>query len=348
MIPVSPADAIKSFQEEQPIPHAYLFNIIAYAHDKRHVDFLRGILQTVSEKFPSRIIFIDAYNPNEEHFFRVSCGIKGPANRTCDLMTIEAGGNELSRVPFVVLPNLAPDLPIYLLWGEDPTVENTILPHFINIASRLIFDSESATNLQRFSQTLLDRLKNLSLDAVDMNWAQTRGWRDVLAQMFNNPEKIMQLTNAKQIVIYFNKQPSDLVKHIETQAIFLHGWLAAQLEWKLQAKSLVNDTIILQYTNSYEGSTKIYLTPQENEGLSPGAISELEILAHDNTHYVLKRHPTLPQVVVYQSFLNECFLPYNFPLPPLRRGYTFLKEVFYRPTGNHYRNMLEVISNITW
>ncbi|MCP5507554.1 MAG: hypothetical protein H7A37_04555 [Chlamydiales bacterium] len=47
---------------------ACLFNLIIYTHEKRREEYFRNLVDTIIEKFPCRVIFIQADgNANENH-----------------------------------------------------------------------------------------------------------------------------------------------------------------------------------------------------------------------------------------------------------------------------------------
>src|SRR5205807_7578116 len=70
-------------------------------------------------------------------------------------------------------------------------------------------------------------------EAVDLNWARTKAWRESIAKAFNQPELINQLKQSKRIEISYvsSLQPSKM--RCEAQAVYLQAWLAAKLGWTI-------------------------------------------------------------------------------------------------------------------
>lgn len=326
-----------------------LFNLIIYADEARRTAYLKEIIRTITDRFPCRILFIQGDKSTDKNYLKVHVSkIEIPkTSMACDQIMIEVSFQNLDKVSFLITPNLVPDLPVYLLWGQDLSSENEILPRLQNLASRLIFDSDCTENLQIFCHKILDRILNKNEDVIDMNWAYLAGWREVLVQTFDTKVKIDRLKHATNIEIKYNGKNSQLYVHQELEAIYLQGWLAAQLEFKFVSYTKIDRTHRLAYRNDGE---EIFMTlvPDENPILPPSEIMSLDIATRDNYFYSLTRETHLQKVLVHVSSLEQCELPFTLTLPNVRRGMTFMREVFYKPKSEHYVNMLKMISQVNW
>lgn len=325
---------------------ACLFNLIIYTDEKRRTEYFWDVVHKVIEKYPSRIIFIEGGHPDPNHLevsvsnLRIN---KKGALIACDQITIEAGAAMQERVPFTILPLLIPDLPVYLLWGQDPTRENTILPQLLGVANRLIFDAECSKNLPTFSKKVLEQMEAMPGDVMDINWALTSGWRDVLAQIFASKAKHEQLKRFRSLKIVYNDRSTEWIHHRDIPAIYLQAWLASQLDWK--ATSITDDT--LTYA-SQEGPVTVQLVPLTREEIFPGSILSVEFTSHDDQCISVQRQGKLAKVAVHISTLQQCDLPYTLPLPDFRQGIAFLREIFFEKTGDHYKQMLKTIAATPW
>lgn len=328
---------------------ACLFNLIIYTHEPRRADYMEEIVQMIIEKFPCRIIFIKSAPSSDEDFLSVkvasTSGLKG--GMPCDQITIETSAKQLPKIPFIILPHLVPDLPIYLLWAQDPTSENAILPHLEAYATRLIFDSECTQNLQDFSHKMLEQIKSLKIEIMDMNWAMLTGWRDIFAQTFDTPQKIEELSNCRAMRIGYNNITTELVHHSETQAIYLQGWIAAQLNWKFRSLSNVQGTRKITYHNGHH-EIVVTLSSQKRPNLPPGAILSVDVECPNNRTYNIERKELQRKVTVHISTLETCDLPFTLPLPNLHGGLNFIKAILYQYSSEHYRNMLGMIGQAAW
>ena len=71
------------------------------------------------EKFPSRVIFLTADRQSKADELSADVSVI-ESDVVCDWIEIRATEKTIEKIPFVVLPHLLTDLPIYVVWGEDP------------------------------------------------------------------------------------------------------------------------------------------------------------------------------------------------------------------------------------
>lgn len=354
-IPNIEADLLKQREEleEKNLTKACLFNLIVYSHEQRRANYLKEIVHLITERFPCRIFFIQGKKEPSKNYLHVEVSQelvgKGEAVIGCDQITIEASIKNLVRVPFIILPHIVPDLPIYLLWGQDPASENEIFPHLKEFTSRFIFDSEATPDLREFIGNMLSLIDSLKIDFMDLNWAHLSGWRNIISQVFDSLPKMDELRSCKKInIIYCKKSECESYLHQEIQAVYLQGWLASRLDWKYISKTLDNDAIRLTYENSDGKEIVISLRPKDYNEIPPSAIMEIEIESNLGNLYALLRQGIQPKVLVHISSLEKCELPLILVLPTLRRGMSFMKELLYQPTSDHYYEMLKKLNSINW
>ncbi|MCB1112383.1 MAG: glucose-6-phosphate dehydrogenase assembly protein OpcA [Chlamydiia bacterium] len=330
---------------------ACLFNLIIYTHEKRREEYFRNLVDTIIEKFPCRVIFIQADgNANENHLsvdVSNATFIRGDLTVACDQITIQAAGEMMERIPFIVTPHLVPDLPIYLFWGQDPTLPNETYNALEKLASRVIFDSDCTKNLQTFARQMLDILEHSPMEYMDMHWGFTGGWRDAISHVFDTPELIASIRSSTSIQLIYNNKHSEHFLHNDTKAAYLQAWLAAQLGWKYKKIEKEGGAITIIYQNGSNDIT-ISMIPEIKEDLPSGAILEIEFATTDNLFFTLARNQLLRKIIVHVSTLEKCELPFALPMHNVMRGLNFMKEIFYQPTSSHYRNMLKMLSTIEW
>ncbi|MBA3723176.1 MAG: glucose-6-phosphate dehydrogenase assembly protein OpcA [Parachlamydiaceae bacterium] len=324
---------------------ASLFNLVIFTHEPRRTAYFQDIAQMIAKQFPCRIIFIQADNSVKEPYLRVKLqNNKDKFGMNCDFISIEVGGSYLDRVRFLILPYFITDLPIYLLWGQDPTIETAILPYLQNDSTRLVFDPECSENLQKFSQRLLKQHETSPVEITDMDWARLRGWREVLNKVFDCQERIDQLNSSKIIKIIYNNRPSDPFFHPQTQAFYFQAWLAAQLKWEFVEMKKENDNTTLYYTLG-KHQIKIILQGESRQHLPTEEILEFEASNQSNFLYCLT-HKGENQVLVHCNTIDRCELPFTLFLPNISSGRTFMQEIFYKKTSEQYFHMLKMISTI--
>jgi hypothetical protein len=267
------------------------------------------------------------------------------ASVRCDQIVIEVSHDQLFRVPFLITPHIVQDLPVYLLWGQNPFEERDIFPYMQRYARRVIFDSECADDLKLFCNEMMTSMDTLKMDVMDINWALVSNWRDLLSELFDSPEKIEHLNAAKSIVINYNSYPNLTAEHPEIRALYLQGWLAGALKWKFQTIERFESSAVISYFGPFHPII-VALTPVENPGLPLGAIVSIEISTLNAHHYFISRSENLPQVVVHCSSENTCELPFTLSLPNIHKGLNFMKEIFFGRLGDHYKETLKVISKL--
>lgn len=331
---------------------ACLFNLVIYGSETRRVRYLQELVDSILDKFPCRIIFIQSDQESSSSYFRVnvskvsSTHAKASGSKIqCDQIVIEASRDQLFRVPFLITPNIVPDLPLYLLWGQNPFEERDIFPHLQKYAKRVIFDSECADNLKAFCKEMQTNLDTLKMDVMDVNWALVSNWRDVMTEIFDTPERIQDLKNAKSIIIQYNRCKTEHALHPEARALYLQGWLASALKWNYQNTDLFHDNTVISYMGA-EHPVVVALAPQYIESLTLGSILSIEISTADHRLYYISRKESLQQVSVHISSQSTCELPFTLSLPNIHRGSTFMREIFFNSLGCHYRETLKNIAQV--
>lgn len=335
-------------QQNGERPKACLFNLIVYSHEARRTAYLKEVVRMIVSQFPCRIIFIQCNPDSKVNDLKVKISTEKATEKSsivCDQIMIEASGLEINKVYFLLLPLFVPDLPAYLLWGQDPTSENTILPHLQRFATRLIIDSESTNDLQLFCRDIQNRMASSPLQIIDMNWARIGGWREVLAHIFDSQERFRQLTEVKTIEIFYNDRPSEVLLHPDIQSIYLQAWLASQLRWEYQKAEKENKSQVIYY-RSGDSTRKIKLSPKTDQKYQPEEIVELNFQGADYT-CSLKRIST-DQIQVHASNQSQCVLPFILIMPTLKSGRSFMQEIFYQKVSEHYAPVLNLMSLVKW
>ncbi len=324
---------------------ANLFNLIIYCHEPRRAAFFQDFVRAIVEKFPCRIIMIQKDPDPSHNSLKVSVSnvvtTKGELTLACDQITIDVTASQMARVPFIILPHFLSDLPIYLLWSQDPAQETEILPYLHSYASKLIIDSECAEDLPTFSRDILTLMSRSKIVISDMNWAAISGWRDLLARTFDNQEKIFQLHGAKTVRILYNGSTTDCIAHPKIRVLYLQAWLAAQMEWKF----IEADQQRIKYSNNADQLT-IEMIPQNDPSTTPGTIISIEINTYSDRVFAIERSKRLQQAVIHISTQEECAMPFSLPLPDPKKSSAFLREVLYRGAGSHYRRTLEKLAEL--
>ncbi|MCP5470354.1 MAG: glucose-6-phosphate dehydrogenase assembly protein OpcA [Chlamydiales bacterium] len=322
---------------------ASLFNLVLYVPKGERIELFDTIVNSVVNKFPCRVLLIVCDEKSKEDVLNstVSSHTIGEGNLSiyCEIVRIEVSGKYVQRVPFLVIPNIQADLPVYLMWTQDPLSENSIFPKLARIAHRIIFDSESTANLQKYSQKVLEIENSYHAEVGDLNWSALAGWRKILAESYNEPEMLNHLRHCSEIKITYNKSESVLHPHTEIEAAYLQAWIASRLDWKLRS--------FLTYTN---GKEKVKVTIEGvKTDLPAGAIVSLELTSKNTGgHFRFRREPNSQKVMGQFSDNEKCDLPVCNFLTGVTEGKEIINEIFYPSSREHFCSALNLLSITKW
>lgn len=326
---------------------ACLFNLIIYSKKSQRIGYLSEITQKIIEKFPCRIIFITHDETCSSHDLKTSVSVltadEGEYEIVCDLIEIEVCSKDHPRVPFVILPHILPDLPIYLVYADDPSEKNPVAENLKNLASRIIFDSEGACSLPLFAKAVLGYHERCHGTIADLNWARTEGWRSLFASVFKGESCLEEIKHAKTIEMHYNSRETNYVCHTSIQSIYLTTWLAVQLGWTLKK---IEKPLIFHYESTF-GPVEVSLHGDYKEEISPGRLLSIEIYTDQETHYSFtRRGKCLHHVMIQKSSPKVCFLPTNYVLDKDVSGQSLVKEICHTGTSTHYTKVLALLSSI--
>lgn len=333
---------------------ASLFNLIVISNnpDRAHRD--EELVRIITEKYPCRVIFVRLDPSNNSDFVRSVNSFQavgtGSGKVLCEVVTIEASSSQTHKIPFLILPNILPDLPVYILLGHDPS-NDPILQSIHRYATRTLFDVDTFDSFPSFAERILALLQKASCtaDLIDMNWARTRAWRDSIALAFNTEESLKQLARAKTIQLSYVASPdmqSDKT-HIEIQAIYVQAWIAAKLNWTLLSVEREAKNIRINYKYDHV-SVSVSCVPKDTPILPPGSIFSFEVMTHDDYHFLIA-HENDPKIVrVHASNPERCEMPYSIFLPNFQNGPALVSELFHQIPSDHYKAALKELTHTMW
>lgn len=323
----------------QPL-RASLFNLIAYLPDaKAPCSSVQGVVRSVIQNLPARTISItvdEGLQPpltvqSTPHILE-----RGTSRIACDEIAIQVSPEALAKVPFALMPYLIPDVPIYLLWGQNPLVDKVILPHLQSFATRLIFD---AGDWQHVGDAMLQQFDDCKFEIMDINWAMIGAWRDAFARLFRTSEAVEQLRCSRRLCLTYN---GSSVAHA-TQSIYLCSWLAAQLGWSLGSLRILPDGLMVNYSHS-RGAVDVAIIYRPEYTCDVGTLLDVDIETYEGVFYALIRNIQGRTATVHISRRDSCDLPFTLPLPALQRGLNYIRELFHSASSSHYRKMIRLLA----
>lgn len=314
---------------------ACLFNLIVFHQLSERTGYIRNIVQKVSEKYPCRVLFITSDPKAKESSLTTAVSVVGDGNIACDYIDIRYSGKDQEQVvPFILLPHIIPDLPVSLLWTNDPSIAHPLFDPLSKLATRVIFDSESADNLLDFSQKIIALSE--TIDTADLNWARTEGWRDLIASLFHSGEDLKKI---KDVRITYNGRESEFFCHLKVQSLYLLTWMSHCLKWKF--KKATKD-LHFQFEKQNCEIRSVHW-----EKLGPGTIISVDIATEDERLYQCARIPSQYHYLTIQiSSPQLCEIPYQYVLGKTATGQTLVKEIITQGTSLHYIEMLKELGKI--
>jgi hypothetical protein len=329
---------------------ACLFNLILYTQKGKRTDYIRKIAQKVIERFPSRVLLVTADKTPTEDYLKtgvsVLSAVAGEYDVVCDLIEIEVAGKQQERIPFLILPHLLTDLPIYVLWAEDPIEEDPITYQLEKFANRLIFDSESTDNLANFAKALLHHHHVSGVDIADLNWARLESWRDLLSATFYTEDRLSKLEEAKTIAITYNGNETQFFCHTRIQSLYLQAWLGCQLDWKLKEHKIESKKVCFVYEKT-KGEVIFEITPAKHQELSPGTVMSVAIRTEKEENFSFCRNEKYPhQISMEISTPVQCDIPIQFIFAKAESGQSLVKEICHKGTSSHYIKVLNFVKNL--
>lgn len=331
----------KEEQTRQRLP-ASLFTLLLYLPSRSLLPRYERLVHTLLQKIPCRLIWI--LQEESLSSLRTSVGSlpfsQGGSSLFCEEIRLETPSSLLERIPFLLLPHLIPDLPVYLLWAEDPTHQPPLLSSLAAMAQRVIFDTAAPSSLPDYAQALLSLLDALHGEVGDLHWSSTMGWRHLLATTFAQAEDFAAF--AGKATLRFAYTPGEGPYPMEV--LYLQAWLAARLSGIPLRLLPKKEGVELDYKTP-EGMLHFLLTPHYTSDFAPSTLTDIEILGGENqATYTFKRRPHSQQVFVQHSDSYQCDLPY---CRTLSEGGKLLDELFYPPVSTHYRDMLTLLASET-
>lgn len=329
---------------------ACLFNLIIYIHKNKRIDYFYKVAQKVIGKFPCRIIFVTINEETPPETLKTSVAVmssESDLNPTgCDLINITLSLKNRERAHFMILPHILVDLPIYLLWADDPAQNDPVSQKLERLATRVIFDSESADNLTSFAKASLKHKESSGSDIADLNWARIEGWRQLFAETFKSQDRLAVLRQISTIKIFYNCLETEFFCHNKIQALYLQGWLALQMGWSFKSSKKDSKDTILEYDN-HGSKISITLSPVSLKEIAPGRVLEVQLLGKEDQSFHFTRSKKHSHIInVTYSTKQLCLLPTQFIFDRYESGQSLVKEIFHRGSSPHYLSLLKMLSQI--
>lgn len=316
---------------------ANLFNLIVVTPLNQRYDQIRALTQKLIEKFPCRIIFVTIDLKSNASYYKSAVSVVFPDEKeptvACDHIDIALAGNDIEKVPFLILPHLLPDLPVYLLWPQSEKKYSSILKELQTFVHRVIFDSECFDTIYQFASFVCQTKKDFpQIDIADLNWIQLEGYKQCLATEFYAKSRFEKLKQASNISIYYSLGENQIQDQI--QSMYLQGWLSQAMDLT-HIKTIQKDQTI---EISYEPGVTFKIIGQTVD-LSFGSIVNVVIQTKKKETFSFSRnlqHPESLKIDIKNPI--QCELPYYYLMGKIESNLS--NEITNKGTSSHFLETL--------
>jgi glucose-6-phosphate dehydrogenase assembly protein OpcA len=260
----------KLWQEgEGAMTRASLMNLAVYSEQPGSLSNNTQLMAKITENHACRGIVTEADCWSEENrvdaWISAHCHVSSAGNKqVCsEQISFLLKGECTAQLPSIVLSNLDSDLPLYLWWQEE--WREPIDPQLWTWVDRVIYDSRDWTDFR--SQTrlleLMQKEANQRIVLCDLNWTRLDNLRFALAQFFDHPashHRLAKISNAR----------IDFAPGFRSTAILFAGWLAAQLNWRIEEVKSPGE---LRFTGASMGNIEVNLHERSGEAVHGVALT---------------------------------------------------------------------------
>jgi glucose-6-phosphate dehydrogenase assembly protein OpcA len=244
----------------RPDIRASVLNLIVYAPNQDCCDYTTAALEHLSGTHPSRAIIIVPGDTHGEPSIdcRLSIHSQGAYaefRQVCsEQLVLWVHGQASHHLASVVMPLLAPDLPVFLWWPGETPFHHHIYGQLREVTDRFIVDSSDfrtpAEDLVAMSHSVHAAGERTAFS--DFNWARLAPWREMLASFFDMQQFRPYLDRLQGVNIECAAL-KDGCSFDLPQALLLSGWIASCLGLRADQRHLGDNHFALSLANGTHG-----------------------------------------------------------------------------------------------
>jgi glucose-6-phosphate dehydrogenase assembly protein OpcA len=185
-------------------------------------------LASLMRDHPSRAIVVrvtDTAEPRLDARVFAQCWMPLGQRRQicCEQIEISASNGSLADVPAIVLPLVAADLPV-IVWSRLPRLfPSPVLTDLSRFATKTILDSSAFPDPPAALQALAHAAA-AGLLLADLAWTRLTRWRELIAQIFENPAYSSRILSIATVTIAYSSAVS------QVSLDYMEAWLRLCLE----------------------------------------------------------------------------------------------------------------------
>ncbi|MDE3077302.1 MAG: glucose-6-phosphate dehydrogenase assembly protein OpcA [Chloroflexota bacterium] len=239
----SAADGAWEGEGRRPDIRTSVLNCVVYARDDATAELVLGQIDQLAGSHPSRTIVLLPGRSHGEASIDANVAIKTRGayaeyrQVSSEVLRLKLHGPAATHVDSVVLPLLAPDLPVFVWWPGETPFRHHAFVQLRDAANRFIVDSEDFEHpegeLVEMARTVQHALQHCAFS--DFNWLRLAPWRAAIAELFDPPEFLPCLQSLSTVFIQCDGGSASLTK---AQGLLLAGWLAGRLSMRVLERSI--------------------------------------------------------------------------------------------------------------
>ena len=267
-----------------------LLNMVVYSEDDEDAELAGRLIGNLASNHPSRALVVvarpSAADSTIETRLAAHCHLTSNREQCvcCEEVTLHVSGRAASHLHSLIAALLIPDLPVYVWWTEPVPEAGHELEELLQVADRLIVDSEA------FSDQLVELLRLARFAAKepatgigDLSWGRLTAWRQMLQQQRQIAEMRHHLSSVESVEMQYSARNG---KRYPAQALFFLAWLAGDLGWDVSEATRRGDDHLAFPHNGRK--IDLSLQPVDYPDVDPGCLTSVRIACRSETaHAVL-------------------------------------------------------------
>jgi len=243
---------------------ASLINLAVYSEAPGSLERNTQLIARIAQNHACRAIVIGA-NPaakenRVEAWISAHCHVsKAGGKQICsEQLSFLLEGPCTSLLPSIVFSHLDSDLPLHLWWQGE--FHDPMDPQLWAWVDRLMYDSHDWKDFDtqmRLVETAQEEAKQRVV-LCDLNWTRLDKLRIAVAQFFDHPASHHHFDEIESAQI-------DFAPGFRSTAVFLAGWLGAQLNWRAEPTKNANE---FAFADSRDRKIDIVLSERAGEPVS--------------------------------------------------------------------------------
>src|SRR6266576_3033018 len=227
-------------ESQGAMTRASLVNLAVYSEVPGSLDKNTQLIAKIAENHACRAIVIGAdckaKTNRVEAWISAHCHVSrtGSQQICSEQISFLLEGPCTSLLPSIVFSHLDSDLPFYLWWQSE--FREPMDPQLWAWVDRVIYDSQTWKDFRAQMRLVESAQKEAKQRIVlcDLNWTRLDRVRFALAQFFDHPASHHRFAKIKKARI-------DFAPRFRSTAVLFAGWLAAQLNWRIEKADLANE-----------------------------------------------------------------------------------------------------------